>query len=46
MKNEEDEVEDFDQFNKEDAVLIAQIKMAVQSKPIDYGRLGIKKQES
>ena len=43
---EEDEVEDFDQYNKEDAALIAQIKMAVQAKPIDYGRLGIKKQES
>ena len=40
---EDDEVEDYDQYSKEDAVLIAQIKMAVQAKPIDYGRLGIKK---
>ena len=43
---DEDEVEDYDQYNKEDAALIAQIKMAVQAKPIDYGKLGIKKQES
>ena len=39
---EVDEVEDFG----EDAALIAQIKLMVQSKPIDYNAIGLKKQVS
>lgn len=37
-----EEVEDFG----EDAALIAQIKLMVQKKPIDYNTLGLKKQEN
>ena len=37
-----EEVEDFG----EDAALIAQIKLMVQKKPIDYNTLGLKKQDS
>ena len=39
---EVDEVEDFG----EDAAFIAQIKLMVQSKPIDYNAIGLKKQVS
>ena len=35
-----------DYYDKEDAALIAKIKMMVKAKPIDYNSLGVKKQDS
>lgn len=37
------EVEDYD---KDDAVFIAKIKLMVKAEPIDYNKIGLKKQDS
>ena len=37
------EVEDYD---KEDAAFLAKIKLMVKAEPIDYDRIGLKKQDS
>ena len=39
----EDDVQDYD---KEDAALIAKIKMMIKKEPIDYNKLGVVKQDS